>query len=130
MPRAVVVRGHVGDPRHVELDAPVTGWRGPVEVTLRALTTADRFSMSSREEWLTAFDSWVRAHDSSLPVLPPEALRRSPYEERQWRSTACSTAWLLGDDQNDGGLHAGHEVGQPLSGCGARRYRDGWLGRQ
>ncbi len=83
MPRAVVVRGRVSDPRHVELDEPVTGWHGPVEVTLRALTTADRFSTSSREEWLTAFDSWVGAHDPSLPVLPPEALRReSLYEER------------------------------------------------
>lgn len=83
MPRAVVVRGRISDPRHVELDEPVTGWRGPVEVTLRALTTVDRFSTSSHEEWLTAFDSWVGAHDPSLPVLPPETLRReSLYEER------------------------------------------------
>jgi hypothetical protein len=35
MERAVVVRGHLSDPNHIDLDEPVSGIRGAVEVTLR-----------------------------------------------------------------------------------------------
>ena len=35
MERAVVVRGHLSDPNHIDLDEPVSGIRGAVEVTVR-----------------------------------------------------------------------------------------------
>ena len=35
MERAVVVRGHLSDPNHIDLDEPVSDIRGAVEVTLR-----------------------------------------------------------------------------------------------
>jgi hypothetical protein len=35
MERAIVVRGKLSDPRHIELDEPVTELRGPVEVVVR-----------------------------------------------------------------------------------------------
>lgn len=35
MERTVVVKGKLSDSRHVELDEPVTGISGPVEVVLR-----------------------------------------------------------------------------------------------
>jgi hypothetical protein len=37
MARAIVVRGRLNDPQHVDLDEPVSGIRGPVEVTLRPI---------------------------------------------------------------------------------------------
>jgi hypothetical protein len=37
MERAVVVRGHLSDPRHIDLDEPVSDIRGAVEVTLRPI---------------------------------------------------------------------------------------------
>jgi hypothetical protein len=36
MERAIVVRGRLADPRHIELDEPVTEVQGSVEVVLRA----------------------------------------------------------------------------------------------
>jgi hypothetical protein len=35
MDRAIVVRGTLSDPSHIELDEPVSGIKGPVEVTVR-----------------------------------------------------------------------------------------------
>jgi hypothetical protein len=35
MDRAIVVRGKLSDPSHIELDEPVSGINGPVEVTVR-----------------------------------------------------------------------------------------------
>ena len=35
MERAIVVRGKLSDPRHIELDEPVTELRGSVEVVVR-----------------------------------------------------------------------------------------------
>jgi hypothetical protein len=35
MDRAIVVRGNLSDPSHIELDEPVSGINGPVEVTVR-----------------------------------------------------------------------------------------------
>jgi hypothetical protein len=40
MERAVVVRGHLSDPNHIDLDEPVAGLRGAVEVTLRPIREA------------------------------------------------------------------------------------------
>jgi hypothetical protein len=37
MARAIVVRGRLSDPLHVDLDEPVSGIGGPVEVTLRPI---------------------------------------------------------------------------------------------
>ena len=35
MDRAIIVRGKLSDPSHIELDEPVSGINGPVEVTVR-----------------------------------------------------------------------------------------------
>ncbi len=40
MERAIVVRGKLSDPRHIELDEPVTDLRGPVEVVMRSVPPA------------------------------------------------------------------------------------------
>jgi hypothetical protein len=37
MDRAIVVRGNLCDPSHIELDEPLSDIRGPVEVTLRPI---------------------------------------------------------------------------------------------
>ena len=37
MERAVGGRGHLSDPNHIDLDEPVSGIRGAVEVTLRPI---------------------------------------------------------------------------------------------
>jgi len=37
MERAVVVHGHLSDPKHIDLDEPVSGIRGAIEVTLRPI---------------------------------------------------------------------------------------------
>ena len=37
MERVVVVRGHLSDPNHIDLDEPVSDIRGAVEVTLRPI---------------------------------------------------------------------------------------------
>mgnify|MGYP001565441987 CR=1 FL=1 len=40
MEKAVVVRGNMTDPRRVDLDEPVDGMNGPVEVVLRPVAHA------------------------------------------------------------------------------------------
>ena len=35
MEKAIVIRGKLSDPRHIELDEPITELRGPVELVLR-----------------------------------------------------------------------------------------------
>ena len=40
MDRAIVVRGKLSDPRHIELDEPVTELRGAVEVVVRPVPPA------------------------------------------------------------------------------------------
>jgi len=37
MNRAIVVRGNLNDPSHIELDEPVSDIQGPVEVTVRPI---------------------------------------------------------------------------------------------
>ncbi|MCC6765747.1 MAG: hypothetical protein IT293_13905 [Deltaproteobacteria bacterium] len=39
MDGAIVVRGKLSDPSHIELDEPVAGIDGPVEVTVRQVQT-------------------------------------------------------------------------------------------
>ena len=83
MAGAVVVRGRISDSTHVELEQPLSGLRGQVEVTLRPVLAPRVAPTTPLAEWMAAFDSWIASHDSSLPVLSTEALRReSLYEER------------------------------------------------
>jgi hypothetical protein len=39
MAHAVKVRGRISDPRHIELDEPVTDFAGPVEVLVQEVQT-------------------------------------------------------------------------------------------
>jgi len=40
MERALVIRGNLSDPRHIELDEPILELHGPVEVVVRPLPSA------------------------------------------------------------------------------------------
>jgi hypothetical protein len=82
MEYSIVVQGSLSDPRHIELDEPVTELRGVVEVILRPARTAAS-PPASAEAWEAAFDAWVEGHDRSLPLPQPESLRREAlYEDR------------------------------------------------
>lgn len=53
MDKAIVVRGRLSDPRHIELDEPVTSLHGAVEVVVRAaseglLAVRDVFDLIAR----------------------------------------------------------------------------------
>lgn len=76
MERAIIVRGKMSDPRHIELDEPVTEVQGTVEVVVRPLPVSLRHRSARREAWEEAFDAWVDGHDRSLPLIAPEFLRR------------------------------------------------------
>jgi hypothetical protein len=39
METAIIIRGRIADPHHIELDEPVQGLTGSVEVVLRAVET-------------------------------------------------------------------------------------------
>lgn len=86
MKRAVVVRGTLSDPSHIELEEPVSDIRGPVEVTVRPLY--DRvgvalFESATQDEWEQAFHAWVDAHDRTVRIPPADSLRREGlYEDR------------------------------------------------
>jgi hypothetical protein len=86
MERAIVVKGTLSDPTHIELDEPVNELQGPVEVVVRRVpeTSLPPFQQyTSREAWEAAFDAWVEGHDRSLPLPAPESLRReSIYGDR------------------------------------------------
>lgn len=86
MDRAIIVRGNLSDPKHIELDEPVTEVQGPVEVVLRAvpgLSDVPLYRSATPEAWRRAFHAWVDAHDRSLPLPAPESLRREAlYDER------------------------------------------------
>ncbi len=43
MQRAIIVRGTLADPQHIELDEPVTELHGPVEVVLRTAAPQQAF---------------------------------------------------------------------------------------
>lgn len=79
MERAIVVKGNLTDPKHIELDEPVTELQGPVEVVVRRAAEtalAPFYQSASREAWEAAFDAWVEGHDRSVPLPAPEFLRR------------------------------------------------------
>jgi len=86
MERAVVVRGNLNDPRHIELDEPVSEIQGPVEVTVRPIQKGERapfFESATVEEWQREFHAWIEAHDRTIPVPSTESLRREAlYEDR------------------------------------------------
>ena len=83
MAGAIVVHGRISDSTHVELEQPLSELRGQVEVTLRPLLAPRVVPTTPLAEWMAAFDSWIASHESSLPVLSPEGLRReSLYKER------------------------------------------------
>jgi len=86
MDRAIIVRGNLSDPKHIELDEPVTEVQGPVEVVVRAVPSAigaPLYRSATPEVWKRAFHTWVEGHDRSLPLPAPESLRREAlYDER------------------------------------------------
>lgn len=85
MEYGIVVRGSISDPKHIELDEPVTELRGLVEVILRPAREAagSRAGIAVAPAWEEAFDAWVAGHDRSVPLPHPEALRREAlYEDR------------------------------------------------
>ena len=86
MERAIVVRGMLSDPTHIELDEPVTELQGPVEVVVRRVAEARPARIPQGPDftaWETAFDAWVEGHDRTVPIPSPASLRReSIYEDR------------------------------------------------
>jgi hypothetical protein len=76
MERAIIVRGKLSDPRHIELDEPVTEVQGTVEVVVRPVPVSVLYQSATRQAWEEAFDAWVDGHDRSLPLLAPDSLRR------------------------------------------------------
>jgi hypothetical protein len=86
MDRAIIVRGNLSDPKHIELDEPVTEVQGPVEVVLRTVPStsgAPFYRSATAQVWKRGFHTWVEGHDRSLPLPPPESLRREAlYAER------------------------------------------------
>jgi hypothetical protein len=87
MERAIVVRGNVSDPTHIELDEPIVELSGrPVEVVVRAVregAASSQYQSTSPEAWEQAFHAWVDGHDRSTPLLSPSSLRREAmYDDR------------------------------------------------
>jgi len=85
MDKSVTVRGTLRNQRFIELDEPVAGMEGEVEVVVRPPRTdgCSVPSQAERREWVQAFRKWVESHASSTPVLPAEALTREEiYKDR------------------------------------------------
>lgn len=86
MGQTVVVYGNLNDPRHIELDEPVSDIRGPVEVAIRAKqdrTPVPFFESTTVEEWKLEFHAWIEGHDRTTPVPSAESLRREAlYDDR------------------------------------------------
>ena len=86
MERAIIVRGNLSDPRHIELQEPVTEVQGAVEVVVRPVAAGSRpplYRSATREAWEQTFHAWVEGHDRSVPLPAPESLRREVlYEGR------------------------------------------------
>jgi len=86
MQTAFVIRGKLKDSKTIELDEPMRGIQGPVEVTVRPVVSSERAPLCETlppDEWKKMFHAWLESHDPNVPVLPDEALRReSIYEDR------------------------------------------------
>ena len=80
------LRGTVTNERTIELDEPIQGLHGPVELTVQPITTDQHAALSetlSPHEWRKMFHAWLDSHDPDLPVLSEAALRRDGiYEDR------------------------------------------------
>jgi hypothetical protein len=82
MEYSIVVRGSISDPKHIELDEPVTELQGMVEVILRPVRDAAMLpAVVASPAWEEAFDAWVAGHDRSVPLPHPDALRREALYE-------------------------------------------------
>jgi hypothetical protein len=87
MRRAVIVRGRLSDPRHIELEEDLPEMRGPVEVAVRPIqgdVVVPLFDSTTNEEWERMFHAWIDGHDRTVPVPPAEALRREALYEDRW----------------------------------------------
>jgi hypothetical protein len=62
--RAIVVRGKLSDPRHIELDEPVTELRGSVEVVVRPVPPPSSMVPMTAEERNGIYEN--HAHDGVL----------------------------------------------------------------
>lgn len=87
MERAIVVRGTLSDPTHIELDEPVTEIQGgAVEIVVRCFVetpTAVISQQTNYHAWAAAFDAWVEDHNRTVSLPSPESLRRENiYEDR------------------------------------------------
>jgi hypothetical protein len=86
MGQTVVVHGNLNDPRHIELDEPVSDIRGHVEVSIRSIperVPIPFFESSTVEEWQREFHAWIDGHDRTTPVPSAKSLRREAlYEDR------------------------------------------------
>jgi len=86
MGQTIVVFGNLNDPRHIELDEPVSDIRGPVEVAIRAKQESapvPLFESSTVKQWELEFHAWIEGHDRTMPVPSAESLRREAlYDDR------------------------------------------------
>lgn len=84
MEHVFIVRGSMSDPTHIELEQPLAGIRGAVEVVVRpAPASVVPLEAMSQQAWEDAFDAWVQGHDRSVPLPSDESLRREAiYEDR------------------------------------------------
>ena len=60
MAKAVTVKGRLADPRHVELEEPVTELLGPVEVVLRSVVEPANDSPTKRVDRARALQRGAR----------------------------------------------------------------------
>ena len=76
MAKAVTVRGRLADPRHVELEEPVTDLLGPVEVVLRPAIEPANDSPARRVERARALQgSAGRQETDSVDLLREDRQR-------------------------------------------------------
>jgi hypothetical protein len=66
MERAVIVTGRVTDSRHIELDEPVDGITGDVEVTVRPLDRTQEDGATDIEALMRIVDEWRAKHPDQL----------------------------------------------------------------
>jgi hypothetical protein len=76
MSKAVTVKGRLADPRHVELEEPVTDLLGPVEVVLRAVVESSNDSPAKRVERARALQAGARSQSTDSVDLLREDRQR------------------------------------------------------